>query len=350
MKEQRIVCFDYLRLLAILAVVVIHVTAFQWKRAAVDTLEWQALNLYDGMSRWAVPVFVMISGALFLGKEQPLRKIYKKNILRMVVTYFFWSALYVAAAYFLFHKNYSAKEAVIKIIKGHYHLWFLLMIAGLYMIVPFLNRIVSDRKTAIYFVVLAFVFSFFLPQFLKILGYKFVGAANLLSIFVSKLRVKMVVGYSGYFVLGYLLHTSEIKKKWRITAYVVGALAILFTVGATAFVAFWNHSRTTFFYENMTVNTLLAATGVFLFVKTHWNKPSQSLKKQEALAFFSKCTFGVFLIHPFLLDVAEKYLNLTPVTFNPLLFVPVLALVIYIASMLVSILLNKIPLVKTWLV
>ncbi len=350
MKEQRIVYFDYLRLLSILAVVVIHVTAFQWKRAAVDTFEWQIMNLYDGMARWGVPVFVMISGALFLGKEQSLQKLYGKSILRIVVAYVFWSALYVAAAVLLFHESYTAKEAVIKIMTGHYHLWFLLMIVGLYMIVPFLNKIVSDRKTAIYFVVLAFAFSFFLPQVLKILGYKFAGAAELLSKLVSMLRLRMVLGYSGYFVLGYLLHTCEIKKTWRIAAYIIGVLAILFTVGATAFAAFWKHSKTSFFYENMTVNTFFAATGVFLFAKTHWNKPASSPKKQEMLTFFSKCTFGVFLIHPFLLDVAEKYLNITAVTFNPLFFVPVLSLAIYIASMLVSALLNKIPLIKTWIV
>ena len=350
MKEKRIVYFDYLRILAVFAVVMIHVAANKWKSIAVDSYEWQILNVYDGMVRWGVAVFVMISGALFLGKEQSLRKIYKKNVLRMFIAYVFWSSFYAAVGYFLFHATDSVKGMLLTIIKGHYHLWFILMIAGLYMVSPFLNRIVSDRKTAVYFVVLAFVFAFLLPQCIKILGLKYSGGANLIGKFISNMKVKMVVGYSGFYVLGYLLNTCEIKKKWRIAAYIFGLLAILFTIGATSFVSLRQHSPTSSFYDDTTVNTLLAAVAIFLFAKTHFNKPVSSPKKQALLVFVSKCTFGVYLIHPFLLKAANTWLNISPLSFNPLASVPVLSLVIFAASLLISALLNKIPIVKTWIV
>lgn len=268
----------------------------------------------------------------------------------MVIAYVFWSLIYATVGYFLFQAVHSPKEMLYEIINGHYHMWFLLMIIGLYMIIPFLNRIVSDRKTAIYFVVLSFAFAFFLPQLIKIIRLKYVGLADLLSTVISNMKLRMVLGFSGYFVLGYLLNTCEIKKKWENTIYVFGVLALLLSIGATAFVSLRRQTATAIFYENTTVNTLLAAVAVFVFAKSHLNKPVMSEKKQGVLTFVSKCTFGVYLIHPLLLEVAVKCFRITPVSLNPLVSVPAFSLAIFLVSLLLSSLLNKIPIVKTWLV
>ena len=79
---QRLWNLDILRIVAISAVVVIHTTQ-NMSKLDVTGLDWAVLNVYDGLVRWAVPVFVMISGVLFLNpaKEQPLKKLYTKNVL-----------------------------------------------------------------------------------------------------------------------------------------------------------------------------------------------------------------------------------------------------------------------------
>lgn len=67
----RLVYMDWLRVVATIAVVTIHVAA-----GYVSTLDsnnvsrWLAGNFYDSLSRASVPIFVMISGALLLkGKK-----------------------------------------------------------------------------------------------------------------------------------------------------------------------------------------------------------------------------------------------------------------------------------------
>ena len=54
------------------------------------------LQSYDALFRFGVPVFVMLSGAVFLPKERELniKRLYTHNILRVAVSYVFWSALY----------------------------------------------------------------------------------------------------------------------------------------------------------------------------------------------------------------------------------------------------------------
>ena len=57
MKKERIIYLDYLRFFAIVAVIVLHVTAEKWYETDVRSLEWNVLNLYDSLVRWAFPYF-----------------------------------------------------------------------------------------------------------------------------------------------------------------------------------------------------------------------------------------------------------------------------------------------------
>ena len=66
MKKQRVVYYDYLRVFAIIAVIVIHVSAQEWSDFSGRSYEWQVFNVYNAIARWGVSVFLMISGSLFL--------------------------------------------------------------------------------------------------------------------------------------------------------------------------------------------------------------------------------------------------------------------------------------------
>lgn len=130
--KQRVAYLDYLRLVAILGVITIHVaTSLNFYRQDYASLNWQILNFWDGLSRFCVPVFIMISGAIFLNPDFELswEKLFKKYLRRIVVRYLIWQLIYCGWYYF-------AKEGdlvtVAKFLIGSYdHLWYLLMIAGL---------------------------------------------------------------------------------------------------------------------------------------------------------------------------------------------------------------------------
>lgn len=80
-NKTRLAYYDYLRVAAIFGVIMIHVSAQNWQNSNVNSIEWQFFNIYDSMMRWAVPVFVMISGSLFLNREYNIKTIYKKIFL-----------------------------------------------------------------------------------------------------------------------------------------------------------------------------------------------------------------------------------------------------------------------------
>jgi len=75
---NRIYYLDYLRLFAAIAVIILHTVDTEFGSTKVTVFKWQYLNACDGLVRWCVPVFVMISGALFLERQIDIKKIYSK--------------------------------------------------------------------------------------------------------------------------------------------------------------------------------------------------------------------------------------------------------------------------------
>lgn len=160
---KRVKYLDYLRIIATFGVIVLHSSGYFYG-SEMGSLEWNVYNFYNGLSRFAVPIFIMVSGALFLNGNYSIPKIYKKYIMHIIVTYLLWSFLYAI----IFYEGGGVWEIMKKTISGHYHLWFLRMIVGLYISIPILKVMVCKKEALLYFLIFSFAFAFLYPQ-LKIM-------------------------------------------------------------------------------------------------------------------------------------------------------------------------------------
>ena len=62
---------DFLRFIAVIAVIAIHVLGpFRYLYGEIPDSQWLAATSINSISRWAVPVFMMISGALLLSTDR----------------------------------------------------------------------------------------------------------------------------------------------------------------------------------------------------------------------------------------------------------------------------------------
>ena len=346
-KNNREIYLDFLRVFASIAVIFLHVAAQNWYDVRLDTFEWNTFNIYDSLVRWAVPIFVMMSGVLFLNKDKPIKEIYKKNILHIAIAFVFWSVTYSLIYHFQF--NTSLKQFVLTTIKGQGHMWYLLMIIGIYMIVPFLKMIVDNEKYMKYFLILALIFAFIVPQGISIISirYKELGAA--FNNVIKNLNLHLVMGYSFYFILGYYLNKIKLSKTTNRIIYGLGILGFISTAVFTYFVSRWSNTYNALFYEYFSVTVLLESIAIFVLIKNIFVKHSISEKTKNFIYKLSKYSFGIYLVHMLIVtELKEFWIN--TLSFNPILSVPALTLCVLVISFIISLILNHIPVVKKYIV
>ena len=80
--NERNISFDILRILSAFSVVVLHVSSMYLMGINVAATDFKIANFINSISRFGVPIFVMISGAIFLSEERqvPIGKLWKHNI------------------------------------------------------------------------------------------------------------------------------------------------------------------------------------------------------------------------------------------------------------------------------
>ena len=326
----------------------LHVCASQFDSLDVHTYEWQVLNIYDSMVRFCVPVFVMISGVFFLNpdREYPLKKLLKNNIRRIVTAYIFWAFCYACVVSFAQYRTINTAffgSVVKETLTGRYHLWFLNMIVGIYLMVPFLRRIAADKKLLEYFIFLSFLIE----------GVGNIVAAvpvadETIGVAMDKMSLFMVLGYTGYFMAGYYLYTYEIPKRWRNGIYLLGILSVLVTIAGTSLLSIREGVANRVLYNYLFVTTWFVAMAVFLFFKNTVSSVQFSAKSRKVIAGIAELSFGMYLVHDFV-NIALKLIGLTPTSFQPLLAVPLLAAIVFGVSLAVIWTMSKIPFVKKYL-
>ena len=122
---KRIVWLDLLRIFSIFFVIMIHVTSINWYTETPSSFDFNVLNFYNGISRFCVPVFVMLSGALLLSKKNiDIKTFYKKNILRLIIALIFWGLFYALLTTIFSNKSFF--EFIKNFNEIHYHLEFIL--------------------------------------------------------------------------------------------------------------------------------------------------------------------------------------------------------------------------------
>ena len=342
MDKSRKIYFDYLRVFSMFVVILGHVVLAYTGRLNVKSFNWQVLNFYNGSARWCVPMFFMMSGALFLKKDIPIKKLYSKYIFRLVVAFFIWSILYA-----LFTPGYFFTN----VFKGHYHMWFLFIMIGVYICIPIVKAIVEDKKRMEYFLLVALFFSFLVPTILYLtndfhIKYLSTFLYDIFKFF-DNFNIKIVLGYIGYFVLGYYMDNYDISKKQRKYIYILGIVGFISTILLNSIVSIKNLSECVTYSDNFTINILFESICAFTFFKY---LRIDNEKFNNYVTKLSKYCFGIYLVHPFIVDLFDKKFGLCAITFNPIISTLICSISIYIVSCFISFIISKIHVLNKYMI
>lgn len=338
---NRNVQYDLLRIFAAFSVVMLHCAAQRWYDLPIDGADWKTVNAYDACFRFGVPVFVMLSGAIFLdpSRELDVKRLYRHNILRLIILYLLWGAVYglLDCCGYGF-SNLTWKEILKEMASGRYHLWYLPMLAGIYALLPILRSWVlhAQKRNLQYFLSL-----FAVLQVFRTTAMTFVKNGELLH-FLSLGEIPMVCGYLGYFVLGYYIAHIGIPEKYHKYFYLAilpgAALNILISNAQTARDGIPNGAV----YDSFGLFTFLTAVAVFLFCVKRLSARSWSRRAAAAIGELAGGTLGVYLMHIGVIELLEP-LGIHSAAVPVAAGVPLLALLTFVLCSALAALLRRIP-------
>lgn len=349
-RANRIWSLDLLRILASFGIIVLHTSPLPPEHGGVDGLPWKIVITISILFRWCVPAFFMISGALFLSPERKLStvRLYKKTILRIASCFIFWSAVYAVAHCVIMDKG--KWTFINQLLRGHYHMWYIFSILALYMLTPLLRKMTENRKLTEYYLVLGFVFTFLLPRLLAFIQLFSPPHADVIASMQSAVaQLNPLPGAYAlyYFVLGHDLHAYPVGIAPRRLLIGAGVIGYIATTALTLWHSSMIGAASGQFYDMSSLTVLMMAVAVFLFFNAHFASFQPGPRAERILTELSACSFGVYLVHPFLIERLSLTLPPSPVVL--LVGTPALVFLIYLLALAISFTLRRIPLLGKYI-
>lgn len=355
-KQSQSPQFDRIRSVAVCLVVLTHASA-QWLDASCTAGMPSLLfaQLCSILSFVGVTLFVMLSGAIYLSpahrSQSCSARFMSRRAARFLLLYCFWKIFYLTENLLLHPellRQSTLKDTFFLAFfrtNGKYHLWYLPMLALLLLLVPLLYEGAQHRGACILYLALFIPAAIVLPNaFIFEFPFKYLllDARNLFDL-------NHFLGYLGYFLLGHVLaedassgqnnhagHTAWVSTSLWIGAALTFALALYKSVSCSA----GESAAYTSLATPFSVHILLLSVSLFRLLSTRHKKTLSSIAIR-----LSRASFGIYLLHPLLLDLLQKA-GLVTGAGSPLIGIPVLWLVLVTLSCGSALFLRRLPFIR----
>lgn len=338
--NQREKNYDYLRSISCIAIVLAHVASSYWSVVDRGGTQFVVMTVFNAITRFAVPVFMMLSGAFLLepSKGNDIEKC-TKRFGKFALNFYIWSAFYAfqgIAVKFVTGKEIT-KDLLFssgqRFLWGHYHMWFVFLVLGFYLLLPIISKFTEQKKVMEYFLILWVATRYFAPAIAVL-----IPQTSFVNTWISKLELNMLIGYLGYFVLGYYIRKYGFAKKIRMVLYISGGFSALYAIIETIRQSRLQDKYVESYFSPSSFGILIFSAAVFTFFAY--------FKQKEAcpkfIASTAKYSFIIYMVHPFFLEKLNV-MGITTISFNTLLSIPILTIGIFMASFLVAAVLKHIP-------
>jgi surface polysaccharide O-acyltransferase-like enzyme len=343
---------DLIRTVAIILVILLHAAIEPTPDINIMSPQgvqlWWTSNIYDSIARSAVPLFVMLTGALLLQPnkvDEPLRVFFKKRWNRIGIPVIFWGAILFIWDFLVRGQSLSVVSILQGIFAGPYvHFWYVYILIGLYLITPLLRVVVAhaDWRIIRYFLLVWFIGTGIVPLVTLY--------ANLSSQTIwFKNNVFLLTGLIGYFILG----AYVVKLRFRSSILYLGLiLSTVWTILGTFFlVGTLGESYSQFFLDASSFSVIIASVTMFLILAAI---PNQTIEKRfptgnKILKVISQNTLPIYLFHIIILETLQKgYLGfkISVTTINPIIEIPLVTAVTLLLCLSIIVPLKKLPFVK----
>lgn len=319
------ICF--FRLVGAFGIVLLHVSNDVMQRSVLDSAGWWTALVVRATVQWAAPAFIMVSGALLLArdKRESIRTFYVKRERRILLPLLFWSLFYLV--WNAHSQNLGFSQTLTLLVHGrpHYHLWFLYVLGGLYLLTPFLRRrfvpLALGSKVA--WVALVFALSVLYTAVNHAwLQWQYNGFTYCLP-------------YLSYYCAGHVLTESRLARKAPGAGLLIVALLcmVLTVVTFHGLTIASNDVRRAYWALSYFAPWIIILTlAMFLLFRRTQCVNSCFVRNHRT-------SFGIYLIHLLILSLVSPY----PYLLGPVTGIPILAVTVFFLSCVLSEMMLAVP-------
>lgn len=289
-KAEREVWLDLLRAFCCFTVVLLHCTCNVYKEFGEN---WYANMLMSAFTAFAVPCFYMISGASLLRRVQGVKETWTKRVPKLLIPLLFWSIVYI-----VYSGDVQPRRFIAMFFSGQWaHLWFMYCILSIYILLPMLSALYQQLNSKVKLYMLMILL--FVPSLLHDLEY-------LMNEYVEMPHFAIFWPDLGLFFWGMFLW----EQRERLAKYgKFLPLGFLFGLAVTATLTVYTSFRdgvpnTNFISCIGSLGVLMMCSslfGVCAVYKEKFQSLSTGIKK--CMAALGGISFGVYMIHPLVMDM-----------------------------------------------
>lgn len=288
MNKNHNVTIDFLRLVAILAVILVHTTTKTLEVSKYKLAEFPSTFFLHELASFAVPLFFLISGFLLelnYRDNMNYKTYIKRRASKLVIPFVFWSAFYFLA----FPQTQIPNKSFLYLLltgQTSYQLYFIPAIIVFYIAFPFVHKYYSVFAKK--------------PVFAGILLLTIAVAAKDYYFGAIKLEtaLRITILYPGIFLTGMIASHHEkkiltfVKRREMLLAGLLGlAAAVVVAEGRIMYEltgklhSFYSQHRPSVFFYSLIL-------GVFLFAFSGFSE-----KMSRAITYLSNLAYFVFFCH-----------------------------------------------------
>lgn len=295
--------------------------------------------VYEGLTLWTIPALFMLWGMFALEDGKPQVSASLAGLaLPAFFLLVFWGAVYAAVSHLLGGGVLSwggIWAALVSAAKGntYFHLWVLYPLIGLYLVHPVLHRFTASasRGETRYFLALCFLFASLLPLWSTFCPDSVIAGQ------LERLRVHLVLGWTGCYVAGWYLRHFEISRLAEYLLYILGILGLVLTVMSPPSGLSDPAPLRQYTAPNV-VLTAAAVCALFRYVLGI----SEERSRRRAVNEIGAYAFGIYLIHP-LWMLVFRWFGVSALPLSPVLSIPLFALILFLLSLPLAWLVSLIP-------
>ena len=344
-KNNKIIYLEVLRLIAIIFVIFNHTSNdgfLLFSSQQPNSLTYWIYAFFSVFCKFAVPIFFMISGILYLKKDDlDLKYLFKKRILKMIIILIIFSLIIFCNDVYINEANFSLKLFLKSLITCNISvtMWFLYMYIIFLLLLPLLKMIANqiNIKMINYLILLAILFDGVLPCIYFLLFKETLVYNSFLSP-VWSINIIFIYPLIGYFLNEKI--TINNPKKKLIILWIINFILIIIT----NLITYYQSKITGNIEEQTFYNCFVIINAITIFLTS-----KVLLNNTKYIQSLGKYTFGIYLIHVVIIKLSifqKLIISFKNLNINSGLFAILLTLLIYLISLIITFILSKIPILK----